>query len=462
MEFAVVDLETTGGDTRHGRVIEVAIYIFNGKKIIDSYSSLVDPGQQIPPFITQLTGISDEMLVGAPPFEKVADKIFELTQNRVFVAHNVGFDYSFLRNEYKKLDRRFIRKRLCTVRLTRKVFPGLKSYSLGKLCGQFDIPLENRHRAFGDARATTALLKHVITNDLHGVIEESLKRYSREAILPPNLPREEYEELPEEPGVYYFHDHQGKVIYVGKARNLRDRVTSHFMDNEVSGKSRLFKSEIFNLSHELCGNELVALLLESHEIKRLWPKYNTSQKRPNNNWALRTYEDQNGYNRLVISRGRSIDTPLIVFNSFSEGWSFLQGLISDFRLCPKLGGIQKTASACHDHAIGNCLGACVKEDSTESYNDRVSEALDSIQNSEESFAIIGLGRTTEESSVILLEKGSYLGFGFFQEDMQISDLDQLKDFINPYKDNLDIQRIIRGYLNRNGNTKVIQYNSVNI
>jgi DNA polymerase-3 subunit epsilon len=278
--------------------------------------------------------------------------------------------------------------------------------------------------------------------------------------LPPNLPREDYEELPEEPGVYYFHDNQGKVIYVGKARSLRDRVTNHFMDNEVTGKSRMFKSEIHNISYELCGNELVALLLESHEIKRLWPKYNWSQKRPNSSWALRSYEDQNGYSRLVLSRGRSIEPPLVVFNSFSEGWTFLQALISDFNLCPKLGGIQKTASECYDYAAGNCLGACAKEEKPDSYNDRVAGALDSIINSEESFAISGVGRTTEESSVILMEKGSYLGFGFFQEDMQISDFDQFKDFISPYKDNLDIQRIIRGHLNRNGKTKVIQYNSV--
>ena len=143
MEYAVVDLETTGGDARHGRVIEVAIYVFNGTDLIDSYSSLVNPGVALPRFITQLTGISDKMLVDAPVFEDIADQVEELTKDRVFVAHNVGFDYSFLRNEFKKLDRRFIRKRLCTVRLTRKIFPGLRSYSLGKLCNQFDIPLEN-------------------------------------------------------------------------------------------------------------------------------------------------------------------------------------------------------------------------------------------------------------------------------------------------------------------------------
>ena len=462
MEFAVVDLETTGGDARHGRVIEVAIYVFDGTKILDSYSSLINPGVMIPLFITQLTGITNEMLIDAPPFEEVMDKVEDLTRDKIFVAHNVGFDYSFLRNEFKKQDERFIRKRLCTVRLTRKIFPGLQSYSLGKLCRQFDIPLENKHRAFGDARATTALLKHLVSSDLHGAIEESLKRYSREAILPPNLPKEDYEDLPEEPGVYYFHDNTAKVIYVGKARNLRDRITNHFMDYEVSGKSRQFKSEIHNISYELCGNELIALLLESHEIKRLWPKYNWSQKRPSTNWALRSYEDQNGYQRLVVSRGRSIEPPPVIFNSFSEGWTFLQILINDFDLCPKLSGIQKARYECYEYASGKCKGACTGKEEVESYNARVKEALAGIHNSEESFAIIGEGRTTEESSIVLMDRGHYLGFGYLQEDMQVSDLEELREFINPLKDNLDVQRIIRGHLNRNGKGKVIRFNSVKI
>jgi DNA polymerase-3 subunit epsilon len=462
MEYAVVDLETTGGDARNGRVIEVAIYIFDGEKLKDSYSTLVNPGVSIPAFITQLTGINEDMLVNAPTFEEVADKVEDFTKDRVFVAHNVGFDYSFLRNEFKKLDRRFIRKRLCTVRLSRKIFPGLRSYSLGKLCSQFDIPLENRHRAFGDARATTQLLKHLISSDLYGALEDSLKRYSREAILPPNMPREDYDDLPEEPGVYYFLDRTGKVIYVGKAKSLRDRVTSHFMDNEVKGKSRMFKSEIYNITYELCGNELVALLLESNEIKRLWPKYNWSQKRPSNNWALRAYEDQLGYMRFVLSKGRSIDPPIVTFNSFSEGWAYLGALVEEFSLCPKLAGIQKTSRACYNLESGKCKGACSGEEKPARYNKRMEKAINSIDDSGETFAIIGNGRTTEELSVVVMEQGKYLGFGYFQEDLQVNDVEDFKELVSPYSDNLDIQRLIRGYLFRNPKAKVLHFSAVEV
>ncbi len=459
MEYAIVDLETTGGDARTSRVIEVAVYVFDGNKVIDEYSTLVNPGVSVPGFITHLTGITTEMLKDAPPFEEVADHVASITHERVFVAHNVGFDYSFLRNEFKKLDRRFIRKRLCTVRLTRNIFPKLHSYSLGNLCKKFDIPLENRHRAFGDAKATTALLKHLIINDINNAIDAALKRYSREAILPPNLPREDFDDLPEDPGVYYFHDKNGKVIYVGKAKSLRDRVSGHFLDNEVSGKSRLFKSEIHHISYELCGNELVALLLESHEIKRLWPKYNSSQKRPAMNWAMHSYEDQNGFMRLTISKGKPAETPIVIFKSFTDGWTFLRTLTRKHCLCARLNGLQIGKGDCYEYTSGYCKGACNGQEIPKRYNKRLLKAINEIKNSEDSFAVIGEGRNTEEASVVLVEKGKYIGYGFVQDDIQVTGIDQFRNTVIPFKDNPDVQRIIKWYIASKAKAKVVHFKS---
>lgn len=455
MEYAVVDLETTGGDSRRGRVIEVAIYIFDGNKIIDEFSSLVNPGVSIPEFITNLTGITNEMLSDAPTFDEIADKVDSITHDRIFVAHNVGFDYSFLRTEFKHLDRRFIRKRICTVRLTRAIFPNIGSYSLGNICKKFDIPIENRHRAFGDARATTALLKHLIINDLNSEIEESLKRYSRESMLPPNLPREDFEDLPEEPGVYFFHNQKGKIIYVGKANNLRDRVSGHFMDNDVAGKSRQFKAEIFNISYELAGNELIALLLESSEIKRLWPKYNSSQKRPPVYWSIRTYSDQNEYMRLVVGKGKSQDIKLL-FNSHTEAWGYLKRFSQEKELCFKLTGLQKTDGACYAHNSGNCKGACIGAELPEVYNQRVQDSINAIVEEHESYAIIGNGRTTEEHSVVLVEEGKYVGFGYLMDE-QISGIEDVRNAIAPQIDNPDIQRIISWYLNKYPRSKRLEF-----
>jgi len=455
VEYAIVDLETTGGDSRSGRVIEVAIYVFDGDKIIDEFASLVNPGRSIPPFITNLTGITNEMLEDAPAFDEIADKVDSLTHERIFVAHNVGFDYSFLRTEFKLLDRRFIRKRICTVRLTRAIFPNIGSYSLGNLCKKFDITIHDRHRAFGDALATTALLKQLIVSDIDGKIEESLKRYSRESMLPPNLPKEDFEDLPEEPGVYFFHNQKGKIIYVGKANNLRDRVSGHFMDNDVAGKSRQFKAEIFNVSYELSGNELIALLLESAEIKKLWPKYNSSQKRPPLYWSIRGYTDQLGYTRLVVARGKSQDLQRI-FISHNEAWGFLKRFSAENGLCAKLSGLQKSDGACYAHENGVCSGACLGIENPPQYNKRVQDAINEVVEERESYAIIGNGRSTEESSVVLVEEGKYVGFGFISEP-QISSIDDVKEIISPQIDNPDIQRIISWYLSRNPRLKRLNF-----
>jgi len=275
--YAVIDIETTGGFMAGNRIIEVAIFIFDGETIIDQFHSLINPESYIPDNIFRLTGISNEMVEDAPKFYEVAKQIVEITEDMIFVAHNVGFDYGFFKSEFKGLGYTFRRKKLCTVRLSRKVFPGLRSYSLGNICNYLGIQINDRHRAHGDAAATVELLKLIINNDSGNILEDTLKNNSSESTLPPNLPKERYDEVPEETGVYYFHDQAGHVIYVGKAKNIRKRMQSHF--SQTSSKSLKMKENLYDITWELTGNELVALLLESHEIKHRYPYYNRSQKR---------------------------------------------------------------------------------------------------------------------------------------------------------------------------------------
>ena len=215
--YAVVDLETTGGFALRNRITEVAIYRFDGCQVLDEFHSLVNPERPIPPFITQLTGITNDMVSCAPTFKDIAAVIDEFTMDHVLVAHNAGFDYSFLRREFKSLGTNYIRKKLCTVRLSRKIIPGLHSYSLGTLCATLGISIKDRHRAFGDAKATVKLLQHLISQDTMQHIPEALRRNSREGTLPPNLPKDQFEQLPEDVGVYFFLDRKGKVIYVGES-----------------------------------------------------------------------------------------------------------------------------------------------------------------------------------------------------------------------------------------------------
>jgi len=337
--YVIVDIETTGGYASGNNVIEIAIFRFDGKDVLDSFHTLINPKQRIPGFITSLTGITTEMVEDAPTFAEVAQDILNFTEGCIFVAHNVNFDFTFLKQSFKTLDLVFERKKLCTVRLSRKIFPGLASYSLGNLCGSLNIEITGRHRAVGDAEATTKLLKLLLENDKEQFIDRSLHKNSREALLPAHLPREQFDALPEEPGVYYFHDYKGKVIYVGKAINIKKRVVSHFSGKQHSKQSQRFMNEIHGVSFERCGSELVALLLESHEIKKYWPAYNRSQKRVVKNYGIYHYTDQQGYSRLSVGLIQKFQESLLSFRTALEARDFLSDTVQQHELCGRLCGL---------------------------------------------------------------------------------------------------------------------------
>jgi len=324
--YAIVDIETTGGYAANNGITEVAIVLHNGKEIEGRYQTLINPFQKIPNFITALTGINQSMVAGAPGFNEQAGNIHRLLQDRIFVAHNVNFDYSFLRHQLHEVGLELNSRRLCTVRLSRQVFPGLQSYSLGNLCRQFNIPITQRHRAGGDVDATALLFEHLLKSGAQPFIERSLKR-SKEQSLPPNLPKEQVDNLPYCPGVYYFHDSKGKVVYVGKAKNLKYRVSSHFTHNGAGKQRQEFLRTIHNISYQSCGTELMAGILESVEIQRLWPIYNTSQKKFQVLYGLYCFEDRRGYLRLGIDRKRKHLPALYTFGLYLEGYNLLKGLV---------------------------------------------------------------------------------------------------------------------------------------
>ena len=202
--YSVVDIETTGNGYKGQKITEISIFLFDGKNIIDEFTSLVNPEQHIPPFITNLTGITDAMVRYAPKFYEIAKQVEEFTKDTIFVAHNVNFDYNIIKDEFKNLGFDYKRKKLCTVRLSRKIMPGLRSYSLGNICSGENIPINGRHRAKGDAEATTELFRRLIERDDHFIINSFLNPRSKQATLPPLLNKSDVENLPSTPGVYYF------------------------------------------------------------------------------------------------------------------------------------------------------------------------------------------------------------------------------------------------------------------
>lgn len=452
--YAIVDIETTGNHSRYSGITEIAVALSDGEKILDKYVTLVNPGVRLPSYITALTGITTAMLEQAPSFAEVAHRVFEMLDGKIFVAHNVNFDYTFLKNQFRENHIDFNAKKLCTVRMSRQIIPGLSSYSLENMIRVLNISVRNRHRAEDDALAAADILHYLIQNDAEGCIPNALKRSSREAVFPPNFSREDFEKLPEKPGVYYFLDQKGKTLYVGKAKNLRSRVLGHFSGGSNLKDKQRFFNKVQRVDFELCGNELVASLLESHEIRRLWPEFNRSQKNIDNCYGIFAYEDQKGFLRFSVGRIKPQFEAAAVFKSLSEARTTLQQKALEHGLCPKLCGL---SAACNLALAGSCNGICHLTENVAQYNIRAKGLLDDLSDNSCSYAIIGEGRDEGEVSVVMVENGRYLGFGFAGNDVQVTERDQMKNYIHNYPDNADIQRILRGR-SRRSSARIIPFN----
>ena len=447
MLYAVVDIETTGGYAAHHGITEIAILIYDGVQVINRYQTLINPHQSIPIYIQALTGIDNEMVSAAPDFRTVAAEIYTLLHDKIFVAHNVNFDYSFVKHHLDACGYTLNCKKLCTVRLSRTIFPGFSSYSLGKLCASLAGPLSNRHRADGDASATAIVLGMLIEKDKDGIILDTLKRSSKEQTLPPNLQKAEIDKLPNTPGVYYFKDQKGKVIYVGKAKQLKKRVCTHFTGHSISMQRANFLKNIYHIDYQTCGTELMAFILEAAEIKKLWPENNRAMKRFEQKYSLYHFEDQNGYIRLGIDKYRKNGTVLYSFNHLLEGHQLLRTIISDHNLCEKLCFIQTPKLACTGHENRTCQGACIGQESTAIYNFRVKRAIKQLQDLLPSFALIDTGREEDEKSCLWVEKGKFYGMGYISDYADINDLETLKSAITPYPSNDYIMNMILSYSN---------------
>lgn len=455
--YAIVDIETTGGFSTGNKMIEIAIIVYDGSRIVEQFSSLINPDRSIPSFISSLTGITNDMVAGAPKFYEIAKQVYQLLEGKVFVAHNVGFDYSFVHGEFQSLGAALSMKKLCTVKLSRKIIPGLPSYSLGNLCEQLNISIENRHRALGDAKATALLFDMLLKKDTNQVIEKSLKRNRSEVKLPLHISHEVVNSLPEETGVYFFKDKKGRIIYIGKAKNIKKRVNSHFNGNAKNLVQQGFINEICEIQYELCGNELIALLLESQLIKKYWPTYNRAQKNSGHTYGIFLYEDRLGYQRLSIGKINGFGMPLVSFINLSEARQFLYHTIEEYQLCPKLCGMQKTPGACFDFSLKQCKGACAGKEGITDYNNRLSVALKSFNVESRTYTILGKGRNKEENSLVLVENGRYLGFGYITKQVKVRDFESLKQYINFYEDNPDIRKIIRSVINKDPEPKSIYF-----
>ncbi|MFP4620468.1 MAG: exonuclease domain-containing protein [Bacteroidales bacterium] len=433
--YAVIDVETTGLSSQHGKIIDFALIISDGKKVTDEFHTLINPERSIPAHITRLTGITNEMVKEAPKFWEVARDIVIMTEDKTFVAHNVNFDYRFVRSEFARLGYDYKRKKLCTLKHSRKLIPGKKSYSLGNLCREMEFDIDHRHRAYGDAKATV-LLFHYLMRQQSGENENVKVPVSDLTML---------QNLPEATGVYYFLNHHKEVIYIGKSRNIKSRVLSHFQESP-SRRARNMIEQIMDVNYEVTGSELVALLKESHEIKEKKPLYNRRQRKSSSDFGIYHYEGQNGYMHLKIEKFSGEEGLLTTFNSHREAREFLFGLCERHNLCQKLCGLYETEGACFYYHVSSCRGACIQEEPPESYNMRAYQAIGKYDLDHENVFIVENGPTDDEKAVIKIENGRYAGYGFIDANMDGLNPDLLHDVIRSYPGNQDVYRILRNYL----------------
>lgn len=454
--YAIIDIETSGGNPAKDKITEIAVILHNGTEVVQEFTSLINPECRIPYHISALTGITNEMVADAPKFFEVARDLVELTRDAVFVAHNVGFDYNFIRNEFRRLGYEFKRDQLCTVRLSRKLLPGHRSYSLGRLCDELHIEVKDRHRAYGDAIATAKLFNLLLEtekqNNTNFISGGGLPRD-----LNPHLDPSILKKLPEEPGVYYFYNRQLELIYIGKSKNIRTRVLSHF-SNQSTSKAIQMRTEVADISFEKTGNELIALLKESEEIKQFKPLYNRAQRRSIFQYGLFFETDEDGYLTFFLRKTSDTDTlPLVCFSTKAEAHAFMNRIIDQFSLCQKLCGMYPTQGGCFHHEIGACKGACLGRETPASYNLRAEKVLNAYCFGFRNLLIIGAGRSHQEKAVVKIENGRYIGFGFFLPEYASTDTQILHDCIQSCTDNREVQQIIRQYLRNNQVDKLIAF-----
>lgn len=454
--YAILDIETTGGKYNEEGITEIAVYKFDGHKIVDQFISLVNPEIPIQPFVVGLTGISNEMLRHAPKFYEIARRVVEITENTILVAHNAEFDYRVLRTEFSRLGFEFERKSLCTVELSQKLIPGQKSYSLGKLVRSLGIPLSDRHRANGDAQATVKLFKMLLAKDSEKEILKSAVRNSSKIQMDAKLIIL-LENLPSITGVYYLHNSEGEIIYIGKSKNIRKRVSQHFTND--NRKSLEIQKEVASISYEATGNELNALLKENEEIKRNKPKYNRGLSKNIFSYALYQFKDEDGYWHLKIGKADGRKKSVTTFTNFQQAKALLNNIIEDHKLCQKFTGIHSGSGSCFNYSLKKCNGACVGKETPEEYNQRVALVLKKYSYENQNMLVIDRGRDIDEKSALLVEEGQFKGIGYFNLNYQLNNMDIIKSIITPMKSDKDAQHIIQNYLRKNTRLKIIPLNA---
>jgi DNA polymerase-3 subunit epsilon len=378
--FAFVDLETTGTSPADDRVTEIGMVLVDGDTELEAWSSLVDPGVPIPREIQALTGITDAMVRGAPRFAELLPRVAERLDGRVLVAHNARFDYGFLKSEFRRAGERLTADVLCTVRLSRRLFPQYGTHRLDALIDRHRLPASERHRALGDARVIRAFVSKLWREEDRGALEAAIRALLKQPATPPHLDAARLEALPESPGVYVFVGASGQPLYVGKARNLRERVRGHFYADSRDANDARLVAEVHDLLIEPTAGEFGALLREMQRIKDCAPLHNVALRRRETTCFLRA--DAPGRPPRIVRLADLPDADPLAepglfgpFGSRSGARAALAAVGRERRLCDRALGLWAREGGCFSRQVGRCMGLCTGAESAEAHHERLLAAL---------------------------------------------------------------------------------------
>lgn len=440
--YAILDIESTGGKYNEEGIMEIAIHKFDGHQVVDQFICLINPEREIQPFVAKLTGINNKMLRAAPKFHEVAKRIVEITEDTVLVAHNAQFDYRILRTEFRRLGYDFQRKTLCTVDLSKQLIPDAESHSLGKLARSLGIPMSDRHRANGDALATLKLFKLLLNKDSDKKIISDVIREETHGELSPNQLDMVFN-LPSETGVYYMHDKEGDIIFLGKTKDIKKRVNQHFTN--VGKVARKLQKETKKVTYQKTGSELIGILKAYWEQQTNRPKYNHVSKK-----KLFTHTvdfGQNGSDHIILELERTavLKKQKIGFNGKESATNFLTRIQSEFELCP-----------CSLDMNANCTQIELDNGDVTQCNEKVVSAFEKYSLSGKNIALLDQGRETGERSFILIKNGKLQGFGFVELNHQINNIHILESIMTPMSGDDNTTFIIESYLRKNNRLKTVE------
>jgi DNA polymerase III subunit epsilon len=503
-KLAFVDIETTGTRSSYDRIIEIGILRVEDNKLTKTFQSLVNPQSYLPKEITRLTGITEQEVENAPTFHSIKDDVLEMLEDCTFVAHNVRFDYAFLKHELLRENITYSSKHFCTVRLSRILFPQWQRHNLDAVISECNIACTNRHRAFDDAQVLFEFYQQLLKTLPIEKLEAALSKTMKKPSLPINLPMEELDKLPEKPGVYIFYgtnvmpDSNNRhpksspgsqpdsrfrgndkdmnkadlntfsqiPLYVGKSVNIRNRVLSHFSSDISSATEMHIAQQVKRIETIPTAGELGALLLESELIKKLLPIYNKKSRIKHELIAVKKRKNKLGYDECYLEPITTIDAGnlqefLGFYRSRKQAKATLADLAKQHMLCEKLLGLEKTNGACFAHRLNRCKGACIGKENTTLYNLKLQTAFTEskilpwpfkgailIQETEgvyDEFGLLG------KNEYFIIDNWCYLGTAGVDSDGNVND----KNF-NRVTFDLDVYKILRQFLRNPANEKKIR------